>query len=336
MRWVTIVALFACGGGVALGALLFPPQAPDAVTETVQTYEVQPVARSYDDARNEAVTLAVQPDQDVFGAAVTGVITDVNCRLGQPIASGEVLYRVGNSPVVGLTTKVPFWRDFSAGVKGVDVESLQEELERLGYSVSKSAVVDSQTRKAVGELQVASGMKRTGVLKLESIVWVPQGSEPVNACHLVPGALVSAGDKVVTLQGALSSVTVPPAGDIAEEDNARVAVFEEVTAEVPKDGNITDPAFLLEITQSSKFQRWLGEQTEPFTVATRFAQPFETIGVPPGAVLTVTDVLGCVVSDGQTVSVSIVNSELGTVFVIPKIPVATVTVPAVETGLQCG
>lgn len=72
---VAIVALVACDGGVALGALLLPPQAPAVVIKLAETYEVAPVARSYDSARNRAATFTVESDIGVFGAAATGVVT---------------------------------------------------------------------------------------------------------------------------------------------------------------------------------------------------------------------------------------------------------------------
>jgi Putative peptidoglycan binding domain len=97
---------------------------------------------------------------------------------GQVIDCGQVLYRVGDTPVVLLCGSTPAYRDLSEGDSGRDVRQLNSNLVRLGYA--DRAALDpssddfsSETTRALKRLQDKLGVDQTGSLDLGKAVFLP-------------------------------------------------------------------------------------------------------------------------------------------------------------------
>ncbi len=91
---------------------------------------------------------------------------------------GEGLYRVDDVPVLLLCGDVPAWRSLHEGVEGPDVRQLNRNLVALGYATADeldpdSTVFSAATSYALGKLQQARGLDRTGSLKLGDAVFLP-------------------------------------------------------------------------------------------------------------------------------------------------------------------
>jgi hypothetical protein len=91
---------------------------------------------------------------------------------------GTELYRVDDVAVLLLCGDVPAWRSLHEGMEGPDVRQLDRNLVALGYATEdelnpKSDSFSSATSYALGELQQAHGLDRTGSLELGDAVFLP-------------------------------------------------------------------------------------------------------------------------------------------------------------------
>ena len=113
---------------------------------------------------------------------------------GDVIRRGQTLYAVNGTPVLLLYGPVAAWRAFRAGMSpGRDVAELNASLQALGYGRGLGGdSFTSGTEQAIGALQAAHGLDRTGGLALGSVVFEPG---PVRVTSVTPtvGATVQAG-----------------------------------------------------------------------------------------------------------------------------------------------
>ena len=113
---------------------------------------------------------------------------------GDVIHRGQTLYAVNGTPVLLLYGPVAAWRAFRAGMSpGRDVAELNASLQALGYGRGLGGdSFTSDTEQAIGALQAAHGLDRTGGLPLGSVVFEPG---PVRVTSVTPtvGATVQAG-----------------------------------------------------------------------------------------------------------------------------------------------
>jgi hypothetical protein len=130
---------------------------------------------------NQSGTLSytAQPDGSPYSVVnQTGGIYTSLPRAGQVVQCGQVLYRVGESPVVLLCGGTPAYRDLSRGASGADARELNENLVRLGYADRSELDPSSdeftwETAAALERLQDELGVDRTGSLDLGQAVFLP-------------------------------------------------------------------------------------------------------------------------------------------------------------------
>jgi hypothetical protein len=102
-------------------------------------------------------TLAYGAPEELAGA--TGVVTKVP-EAGSTHKVGESLLEIEGSPVFLLRGNIPLWRDLSAGVSGIDVDTLRAALTALGYSAGATAAAtpyDQALASAVDQLYADGG-----------------------------------------------------------------------------------------------------------------------------------------------------------------------------------
>lgn len=165
-----VVLVVAIGGGAfwAGRTTLTPPevtaQVPDSFLEvTVVEQELGRVLTLTTTARRESAPLAVN--------VLTGVVTEVSPS-GEHQA-GDVLYRVGGTPVVLVPGSVPFWRDLGEGATGTDVEQLQAYLATTGAALTVDGTWGRATTAAVKAWQKSRGEVQSGALPLGTLVAAP-------------------------------------------------------------------------------------------------------------------------------------------------------------------
>lgn len=173
-RAVAIIGVGALVAAVAAGAFwagrttLSPPraleQAPDSFVEVpVVDREIGRVLTLSTTARRENAPLAVN--------ALVGVVTQL--AADGTFDAGDVLYRVGATPVVLVAGETPFWRDLGQGASGEDVAQVQRLLVAAGARLAVDGTWRAPTTAAVKAWQKARGFEPTGVFALGELVAAP-------------------------------------------------------------------------------------------------------------------------------------------------------------------
>src|SRR5262249_6776197 len=164
---------------------------------------------------------------------------------GQVIKCGQVLYRVGDTPVVLLCGRTPAYRDLSEGDSGRDVRELNTNLVRLGYA--DRAALDpsfdefgSQTAAALRRLQDKLAIDQTGSLDLGQAVFLP-GPLRVSRATARPGTRAVPGMEVAQATSTRRQVTV----DLSASQQSQVKVGDR--AEITLPDNRTTPGVVQRI-----------------------------------------------------------------------------------------
>lgn len=116
-----------------------------------------------------AVTLQ-QPANVVAVNGLSGIVTAISPG---PVNVGDTVFEVAGVPVRVVTGEVPFYRDLSESMTGVDVDQLQQAMIELQYLEEASGSFDEATTAAVQAWQEDLGIETTGVVLLGEVVAVP-------------------------------------------------------------------------------------------------------------------------------------------------------------------
>jgi peptidoglycan hydrolase-like protein with peptidoglycan-binding domain len=137
-----------------------------------------------------------QPSTVVAVNQLSGVVTQASP--GQ-VDVGEVLYAVAGVPVRAVEGAVPFYRDLSPGVRGVDVEQLQAALVELGYLEGEpDGVFGPDTEAAVEDWQDDLRIPETGTVTLGELVAVASLPTVVQLGEsIATGRVVGGGEEAV-------------------------------------------------------------------------------------------------------------------------------------------
>jgi hypothetical protein len=148
--------------------------------------------------------------------------------IGQVVRQGQVLYRVGGSPVVLLYGSVPAYRSLSEGMTGADVAELNAALAALRYTDhgqldAHSDYFSFATAAGLEQLQSHLGLTETGGLPLGQAVVLPGamrvtglGTATVLGGAAMPGSVIVTGTStrpVVTIDLPAAQQTEVKAGD---------------------------------------------------------------------------------------------------------------------------
>ncbi|MFE2727310.1 peptidoglycan-binding protein [Kitasatospora sp. NPDC059327] len=130
----------------------------------------------------------------------TGVLTDVR-KPGDTVSRGDWLYEVNGVRVPLFTGARPLWRAVGPGVRGPDVEEVQQNLVDLGYAKDLGLSVNDRftdaTATAIKRWQKQLGVPQTGTLELGSVIVLPQRQVRIDAAGTTLGARLAAGSTVV-------------------------------------------------------------------------------------------------------------------------------------------
>lgn len=132
---------------------------------------------------------------------LAGVVTWVSSPDTEDYASGDELYRVGDTPVVVVEGDTPFWRDLADGDRGADVLQVERFLALKGASLEPDEVWDEATTRAVQAWQAEQGVAQTGSFALGTLL--ATATSPVALALdrdlARPGEVLSGGEAVVTV-----------------------------------------------------------------------------------------------------------------------------------------
>jgi peptidoglycan hydrolase-like protein with peptidoglycan-binding domain len=194
-------------------------------------------------------------DTTTIKTKLSGTLTAM-AAAGSTVKRSQSPFKIDNKPVVLLYGSLPAYRMLSSGMKGNDVEQLEQNLWALGYrgfTVDKEYT--SATTSAVREWQEDLGLTRTGTVELGRVVFAT-GAVRVDSLSaalddaLRPGAPVlrvsslgrvatvelEIGDQRLAKKGAAVDVTLP---DGTEVDGRISQVQTRVETAVGDDGQDT-------------------------------------------------------------------------------------------------
>jgi len=132
--------------------------------------------------------------------------------VGTVVSQGQALYSVDGRQVPLLYGTQAAYRVMAAGVSGMDVQQLEQDLIALGFASNSNLVADGNftaaDAAAVKRWQAALGVPQTGVVNLGDAVF-QTGPVRVSALHVSPGSPVTAGGQIMEITSAIRVVTVP-------------------------------------------------------------------------------------------------------------------------------
>lgn len=212
LPWIAAGAALMVGGALGWSANeLLAPAPPTPTPRPYSVYVAQPGSVS------RGLTLKAAAAWGA-GAAVNGrlagTVTSVDLRPDATVEPGDVLYRVGLSPVFAAAGSTPAFRSLAAGARGKDVEQLQSMLVTLGWRRAEpNGRYDEATRSRVRAWQRSTGQQVTGDVALGQVLFVPQLPAVLRAApSLAIGSDSPVGAPAVSAQPASPRFTIslPP------------------------------------------------------------------------------------------------------------------------------
>jgi hypothetical protein len=300
--------------------MLLLPDSPPGVLQEAESGErvvaVEPV--EFRDEHDMMFVARTSPGL-VGRSPVDGVVTQSRCRAGSMVKSGDVVFRVGDVPIVALWTEHPLFRNVKMGMKGEDVQALSAALKELGYDIGSEKQWDSvdmsSYKKFLSERGVDSSVNDVAYADL---LPMPAKETKVAACSAHERELIVAGDELLRFSDALESLQIAELEGLAA---GKHLVFSgDNSAELSEEGTISDSEFLAAVSaglQSSQQNSAEGGSliaTVNLNVA--LAEPVHALAVPPSSLFAVSGGDGCVMtSDGNSIKVHIVSSAMGSTLV---------------------
>lgn len=169
-------------------------------------------------------TLALAGTQTLAGPSSisgAGIVNQVSLAAGETVPQLQPLLQIDGTPVFGIATPVPLYRDLGPGDTGPDVQAVQAALTFGGYSTGGiDGTFGASTSTAIDAFQAAQGVSQTGTLSLAQFVWFSPGSVVLDL-KVSPGQKLAAG-------GPLADLTVP--GELVAEADVTQSDFTSVKA----------------------------------------------------------------------------------------------------------
>lgn len=335
LRLWSIMVVLALFVGALAGAFLLPPVLPKSSQPVVGPRVVPVTNQKFDDQHTIAAVPDVTNEVSVGLTGGGGMITASQCKTGLQPVTGDVFLSIEDRPRIAIVTKTPLWRDLKQGVKGEDVEALQEALIGLKFDVTADGTFGPQTTSAVREIQAESSVEQTGKVELNKVQWIPSDLGPISACETAVGSIASNGGSLFKAGGGLIGLRIPEnTSEIAGQKYAVVAG--EHVIPLSKDREVTDKALLKAVESSRVFSEWKQDPGRGVAVQVRLLEPIDAVGIPPSSVIMKDATHGCVVdSESKPQPVEVLSSELGTVYVLSQAPFSSVKIPAADVIDHC-
>jgi hypothetical protein len=178
------------GSGAATGGVI-----DNGTSTTLATVTRGPLTSQ----TNVSATIAYTGTYTVINQA-SGTITALP-EVGQIVEEGQILYEVGDSPVVLLHGATPVHRDLQEGMSGPDVAELNADLVALGLATPAqispaSDYFSAATAQALERLQANLGLVQTGILALGQAIFLPTAAR-ITVVTATLGASAEPGQTVL-------------------------------------------------------------------------------------------------------------------------------------------
>lgn len=205
--WVVLpLGLLALLTVSSLSANISGPQSPSWV----------PV-RSSDSATTEPVDIALQwqPPAKVYAPAWNGLVQSVQTTPGQVLSDGTPVVTIDGVVRRAAITPAPLYRSIAVGMRGTDVEWLNEFLGRMGYAHGSTQVATGATVQGAKQYATAVGAQFQGSFDVSWLIFVPSSGFTVQTVALTPGTPAPAtGSVIMESSPTLSRATVVTLGSL--------------------------------------------------------------------------------------------------------------------------
>ncbi|GAA2049663.1 hypothetical protein GCM10009820_05380 [Leifsonia soli] len=331
-----LLAFLLLAAGALAGAFVLPLSPPQGIVATANVSSAS--AKQLDITDDQAATLAITagPERKLV-VNVSGTLTATSCTAGGRAESGQSGLAVNDVPIIYLSTPTPLWRDLMAGDHGPDVQSLQDELRRLGHGVRADGRFGPDTLRSVIALAKNAGVAdvRTWTsFPVSRFAWLPAPTVETMTCSLQVGDQVVAGDAVAVLPPGIESARLSPEPrDVVPGE--RVVVVGDLVLPVDDSGNVASPDDLARLAASPAYAAYAAGATAPqasqggsdlqrngaaggVPVTFRLARGLSVYSVPAAAVYAARGRSACVVADGKPAAVTIASSQFGQTLIQPE------------------
>lgn len=93
-----------------------------------------------------------------FSGEGQAVVTNVFVGIGDQVSAGDVVYEVAGEPVFAIEGTFPLYRTLSPGLRGADVQQVQQALTEMGrYEAEPDSVLGGRTQRAIRLLWEEAG-----------------------------------------------------------------------------------------------------------------------------------------------------------------------------------
>lgn len=300
-------------GAVVLGAWIFSPRVPSALSSEKQQQFSTVTSQDIDDARVVDLALTLEPSTPLYSAS-SGLVTDIAVAPGESLVSGSPIFSVDGEKVVALSTDTPLWHSLEDGDSGEDVLALQEALLSLGYSLTADGEVGTHTLEAVADLL---GLTAEEVELFETIdpsrfMWIPYPSTTVSEVAFGVGESIDPNSKLFSVADSLAEAKIAevPADLIPGE---RILVVGNQQLSVNAEGHLSTPEDLVALQQTAEFRSWAKDPDNSPTVSGKYVlqDTASVYAVAPGAVYNIQGSLACITDGAKGFPIIVVASELG-------------------------
>jgi len=339
-----IIAIVAAGVGATIALAVAPESVPSSLAHPSAASSYPVTSEDTKDRRSVQLLVHRGDAAELRVASEGGIVTATTCSPGGAAASGTSSFEIDGSPLLSLSSTVPFWRDMSLKTKGPDVKALQAELQRLGYAVRPDGIYGADTARAVFELladnrMTAQGLSVAKAAKTEfeksRFIWIPAPTATFATCSGTVGSQVSSGAALATLEsGTVSAKVASMPTDLLS--GRRIVMVDGKSVPVDDQGTVTDPSQLaVRPAAKGPLSSDAGDSSDGADANASASQPASASDVTVEASLELSsaqkvwsvpasslygfedDDKACVTSSGKRTAVRVVASRLGSSLVIP-------------------
>lgn len=311
LSWIAVAAVSV---GVAWLAAFRPVGDPTQADARESSYAV--TRSEFSDERPVELNVTPAPDRPLIVRG-SGVLTVVDCEVGQRWASGASVVAVGGGGLLLLGAKEPWHRDLALGDEGEDVVNLQHALGRLGPEVAASGRFDAATQVVWKKIAAEAGVPAPdGVFRLSRVVWLPEDEVTITQCPLAAGQDVAAGATIAMAESGFATVSFDVPLDLFE--GPRTLSVGATTVTLDEDVRLFDPETVRAVVATAEVSAAISQgagEIAPVGATLRLATPVRVYAVPPSSLVTDASARVCVLSGGSPVMAEVVSSALGLTYV---------------------
>ena len=329
LTWLLLAVLVSVAVSVGACALFLPDRSPSLLSGPEEITSAAVQTQEYSGTKQVSLVPSMTTDREILGNTSGVVTADYS---GAGLNSGTAALKVNDRVVVALNTATPLYRNLKSGDEGDDVLALNNELNRLGYSSApESRTYSWYTQEGWKQLMFDSGNDSDGNLSLPDVLWIPESSVQISSWTGTIGSNISMGTPLGVVPGALVKLEIKN-GQPSSSD--QILNFFGQNTTLPAGAiAVEDQAFCQQIADTAEFKSAAqGDMSAGLDATLSLPEPIEVLRVPAAAVFGIADNQGCVVSEGRTIPVSIVGSELGASLVQPQNDIAVESIDTVALG----